>query len=57
MRSDRSAKLIEIRLMKKSGVESDFLISFSGVLTMKQEHTLGSLSIPRNSLYNEGSDI
>jgi len=37
------------RLMKKSGVVSDFLISFNGVLIIKQEHPFGSFSIDLSS--------
>jgi hypothetical protein len=44
------AKLIVIRDMKNKGVERDFLINFKGVLTMKQEQTLGSFNIDLSSL-------
>lgn len=46
--------LISISDMKKAGVVGDFLISFKGVLIMKQEHTFGSFSIDLNSYYREG---
>ena len=46
--------MIRIREMKKAGVDADFLISLRGVFIMKQEHTLGSLSIDLNSCYRLG---
>lgn len=46
------AKQAKIRPMKKSGVESDFLISFKGVFTIKHVQTLGSFNIPFNSVYS-----
>jgi hypothetical protein len=44
------AKFIVIKDMKNKGVERDFLINFKGVLTMKQEQTLGSFNIDLSSL-------
>jgi len=46
----RRAKFIVIKDMKNKGVDSDFLINFKGVLTMKQEQTLGSFNIDLSSL-------
>jgi len=46
-----------MRPVKNNGVETDFLMSFSGVLTMQHAMTLGSLSICLNSSCNYWSFI
>lgn len=57
MKRYRSTSLISINDMKKIGVDADFLMSFKGVLIMKQEQTLGSFIIDLNSCCREGTVI
>jgi hypothetical protein len=49
MRKVNKPKFANMRQIKNIGVEADFLRSFRGVFTIKQEHTLGSFSITLNS--------